>query len=254
MSLGDLIKTIAPVVAGAYLGPVGGAVATGLGSVALGEKPKDALRAALLSGLGGVGAQKFFPAKQAAESATTAGSLMAQGADPRMANIVANSARNIGRKAIEGPKGETLSGQLLSSLGFAGTKDDPNLLFKLLNTEMGQGIGAGLLAQLLSNFDEEEDTRSEFEKRPFGSGGPGGQLGGINYAIKMADGGEAYFPRRTGGIDPSEGSGTKDDVPAMLNAGEFVMTREAVKGAGNGSLDKGISRMYNMMDKFERMA
>ena len=168
MSLGDLIKTIAPVVAGAYLGPVGGAIATGLGSVALGEKPKDALRAALLSGLGGVGAQKFLPAKQAAESATTAGSLMAQGADPRMANIVANSARNIGRKAIEGR--------------------------------------------------------------------------------------EAYFTRRTGGIDPSEGSGTKDDVPAMLNAGEFVMTREAVKGAGNGSLDKGISRMYNMMDKFERMA
>ena len=60
MSLGDLIKTIAPVVAGAYLGPVGGAVATGLGSVALGENPKDALRAALLSGLGGVGAQNFF--------------------------------------------------------------------------------------------------------------------------------------------------------------------------------------------------
>ena len=86
---------------------------------------------------------------------------------------------------------------------------------------------------------------------PFGAGGPSGQLGGIIYA---QEGGPMSFPRRTGGIDPSEGSGTKDDVPAMLNAGEFVMTRDAVKGAGGGNLDRGIDRMYSMMDSFERMA
>ena len=62
------------------------------------------------------------------------------------------------------------------------------------------------------------------------------------------------YPRRTGGIDPSEGSGKKDDVPALLMAGEFVMTRDAVKGAGGGSLKKGINNMYTMMDNFERMA
>jgi len=53
---------------------------------------------------------------------------------------------------------------------------------------------------------------------------------------------------------PSEGSGTKDDVPAMLMAGEFVMTRDAVEGAGNGDINQGINRMYNMMDNFERMS
>ena len=79
----------------------------------------------------------------------------------------------------------------------------------------------------------------------------GGQIGGIRY---MNDGGDTYFPRRNGGIDPSEGSGKKDDVPAMLMAGEFVMTRDAVKGAGGGDLRKGIGKMYNMMDNFERMA
>ena len=68
------------------------------------------------------------------------------------------------------------------------------------------------------------------------------------------DGGVANFPRRNGGIMPSEGSGTKDDVPAMLTAGEFVMTRDAVKGAGDGSLNKGIQRMYGMMDNLERKA
>jgi hypothetical protein len=40
----------------------------------------------------------------------------------------------------------------------------------------------------------------------------------------------------------------------MLMAGEFVMTRDAVKGAGNGNLREGIDKMYNMMNKFERMA
>ena len=40
----------------------------------------------------------------------------------------------------------------------------------------------------------------------------------------------------------------------MLMDGEFVMTRDAVKGIGGGNLNKGIDRMYTMMDQFERMA
>ena len=40
----------------------------------------------------------------------------------------------------------------------------------------------------------------------------------------------------------------------MLTAGEFVMTRDAVKGAGNGSLNRGIQKMYGMMNDLERKA
>ena len=68
----------------------------------------------------------------------------------------------------------------------------------------------------------------------------------------MIDG--EYFPRRNGGIETNEGSGTKDDVPAMLMAGEFVMTKDAMKGLGNGDADLGIQRAYSMMDKLERKA
>ena len=67
-------------------------------------------------------------------------------------------------------------------------------------------------------------------------------------------GGEMNFPRRDGGIDPSEGSGTKDDVPAMLTAGEFVLTKDAVKGLGDGNQRLGIQRAYDMMGNLERMA
>ena len=72
-------------------------------------------------------------------------------------------------------------------------------------------------------------------------------------AAKYKEGGKA-FPRRTGGIGPGEGSGTKDDVPALLMDGEFVMTRDAVKGAGNGSLKKGIAKMYDVMGDLEKRA
>ena len=76
----------------------------------------------------------------------------------------------------------------------------------------------------------------------------------IGGPAQFNNGGAAYYPRRNGGIMPSEGSGTKDDVPAMLTAGEFVMTRDAVKGAGNGNLNSGINKMYGMMDRLERKA
>ncbi len=72
-------------------------------------------------------------------------------------------------------------------------------------------------------------------------------------AAKYKAGGEAY-PRRTGGIGPGLGSGTKDDVPALLMDGEFVMTRDAVKGAGGGSVKKGIDRMYDVMRDLENKA
>ena len=53
---------------------------------------------------------------------------------------------------------------------------------------------------------------------------------------------------------PSEGSGQKDDVPAMLMAGEFVFTKDAVKGLGNGDSEKGIQKAYSMMNQLENKA
>ena len=66
-----------------------------------------------------------------------------------------------------------------------------------------------------------------------------------------ADGGE-IFPRRNGGISPREGTPGKDSVRAMLMPGEFVMTTNAVKGLGDGNLDKGIKNMYSVMSKLEK--
>jgi len=69
--------------------------------------------------------------------------------------------------------------------------------------------------------------------------------------IRAAAEGGAMFPRRTGGIDPNEGTPGEDSVRALLMPGEFVMTTDAVRGAGNGSLNQGINNMYSMMRNFE---
>ena len=64
-------------------------------------------------------------------------------------------------------------------------------------------------------------------------------------------GGQA-FPRRTGGIDPSEGVPNQDSVRAMLMPGEFVMTTKAVRGMSrNGDSREGIRNMYSMMRNLE---
>jgi hypothetical protein len=59
------------------------------------------------------------------------------------------------------------------------------------------------------------------------------------------------FPRKTGPIN-GPGTGTSDDIPAMLSDGEFVFTAKAVRNAGNGSRRKGAARMYKLMKSLEK--
>jgi len=64
-----------------------------------------------------------------------------------------------------------------------------------------------------------------------------------------------YGPTRTaadGGEIVGPGTGTSDSIDAKLSDGEFVMTAEAVRNAGNGDRDLGAARMYDMMSRFER--
>ena len=57
--------------------------------------------------------------------------------------------------------------------------------------------------------------------------------------------------RETGGFVPVGIKEKADDVPAMLSKNEFVMTADAVRGAGDGSIEKGAQRMYDQMKNLE---
>jgi hypothetical protein len=95
------------------------------------------------------------------------------------------------------------------------------------------------------------------------SGSPGGVAQPYNmsgmygvpliYPVNRAKGGEmtrTQFPRKTGPIN-GPGTGTSDDIPAMLSDGEFVFTAKAVRNAGKGSRRKGAARMYKLMKMLE---
>ena len=276
MGLGDILKQVVlPVATGAFLGPtastglkalgltkaatnplISNALASGLGSLVMGGKPKDALRSALVGGLGGTALQERFPRTNVPTTATVAGASSPQQLSGSLTEGMTTGASTAVSPAAQAVQPKTLSAGLLQDLGVK----DENILFKALNNPIGEGIGAGLIATLLASLtDEEEDERSGVERMPFGAGGPGGQIGGIQY---VAMGGPAMpqqiskpgFPRRDGAIMPYEGGGRVDDVPAMLTAGEFVLTKDAVKGLGGGDQNLGIQRAYNMMGDLEGMA
>ena len=195
-------------------------------SALTGGKKKDILRSALLGGLGGYTFREGAPGFMKAPEGT---------------DLSAVKADNFLTKAIKtiAPKSD-----------FIGSK-----LFNLMDNPLGLAATLGITAEAFAAMSPEEKEEA-IRKYAFGTTDKFNPL--IDFSAQKArpmnKGGATSFPRRDGGIMPSEGSGTKDDVPAMLTAGEFVLTRDAVKGLGDGNLNSGIQKAYTMMDKLERMA
>ena len=77
----------------------------------------------------------------------------------------------------------------------------------------------------------------------------GGGLGSIPQTPMVPQG--MQLDGRGGGFIPMGAQEKKDDVPAMLAKNEFVMTSDAVRAAGGGSVEKGAQRMYDLMNKLE---
>jgi len=93
-------------------------------------------------------------------------------------------------------------------------------------------------------------------------------MGGPVYRQYFNVGGVAELDMRDGGESAGPGTGTSDDIPAMLSDGEYVMTAKATRGAGafnvkknksgielvqggKPSRKKGVENMRELMDIFE---
>ena len=81
----------------------------------------------------------------------------------------------------------------------------------------------------------------------------------MNQPIAKKDGGlmnlgGKEMDLRKGGFVPIGKKERADDVPARLSKNEFVMTADAVRAAGGGSVNKGAKRMYNLMHNLEARA
>ena len=169
---------------------------------------------------------------------------------------------------------------LFSSLGdsLKNIGDSKVLQFAKDNPFLTISAASGL-AGLMAKQQEQEEEFGEIDRgpgidiaairrRPFDTLAP--RFGGSQFDFYAAEGGQAkkepvaqkVMPlldmggmekdyRAEGGFVPIGRMEKADDVPARLSKNEFVFTADAVRNAGDGSVDKGAEVMYNMMKNLE---
>ena len=130
-----------------------------------------------------------------------------------------------------------LAGAGLGILGLTGGFKPPEMDAPVDPFNLG---GQGAFDLLAANQDQYRifSQGGPYAKRPYGAA-KGGSI--------------TNFPPKIGAIS-GPGTGTSDDIPAMLSDGEFVMTARAVNGAGNGNRQRGMKKMYEVMLTFEGVA
>jgi len=108
----------------------------------------------------------------------------------------------------------------------------------------------------LKDGSDDGQTYDEFEVREMLYGDQYAS-GGIINAYNM---GGSVLPQgmemdyRQGGMIPMGSKERADDVPARVSKNEFVMTADAVRAAGGGSVNEGAKRMYGLMNNLEAKA
>ena len=275
------LQIAAPIIGGSMFGAPGAMFGSGIASLLSGDKPKDALIKAGLSGIAG-----YKGADQTSMIDRAMASKPVEAISQRFANMDGFKSNIIPKDFIE-----KLTQQ-------RGSDDNPKPSFLM------QGLSTGLPAYL-SYLAAKEDAKKEgpqdpskymsavdtmyggqFERPPEerriqnlmpAYAAEGGMMGRqpvnglkamdpVQYSamtgqgiMGMAKGGDV-FPRKTGQI---EGPGTKtsDSIPAMLSDGEFVQRTDAVNGAGvmmgaknaQQAREKGADFMYALQDKLAKM-
>ena len=81
----------------------------------------------------------------------------------------------------------------------------------------------------------------------------GGMMNGYNMGGSVLPQG-MEMDYRQGGFIPMGSKERADDVPARVSKNEFVMTADAVRAAGGGSVNEGARKMYNLMNNLEAKA
>jgi hypothetical protein len=264
----SLLKAIGGAIGLAIGGPMGAALGSGIGSLASGGDIKDAIT----SGIMGFGIGSIPGAQGLAQSAMGAAGLqgVAGGGGP-----LAGLFRGAGAGATGGG-----GGPLAGLFGGAGGAGAEGVRQVAQQGAMQQGAQGGLgtflgsLAQsplvmaslmeavqprgsIMSPLQEQQMATGERVPSYRGTAAPDYRFGGNNPRMQ----GFAM-----GGFIEGPGTGTSDSIPAkiyqnggpvqeaMLSDGEFVMTADAVRGAGGGDRAKGAAKMYEMMSRLERRA
>jgi hypothetical protein len=284
----DVSGYAAPI-AGAFFGAPAGALVGGLLGQYKRENPGDpnqALQMALRGGIAGLGANLLTGQSPFTLGGGLRGALQrelgksAVGFNPLE---MLGQAKNLGLSKLFTTEGGTGLGRfrLFDNFNFSDLLQQANLDSEsTVEEEVRKGggkiisalFGGKALPLILAAYgtkklgdaikEEQEQARRDEEeaKRKFNENLSTGQyealladVQGVNLPPSFAAQG-GVMDLRQGGESEGPGTGTSDDIPAMLSDGEFVMTAKAVRGAGGGDRREGAKRMYQMMDNLEARA
>lgn len=236
----SFLKKIAPI-AGAIIGAqfgnpaLGSALGGGIGSLLAGADLEDALKTAAIAGISGAALKG--PGAEAAAGAEAASSV-----------------------AASAPPAATVDALTKSKAAGAGImeliKENPLTSLSLGTSALG----------VLASEEEEERELTELEKRQYETGERVPDYVGNPELVSRFDYENLARMFQEGGYIEGPGTGRSDSIDAgifqngvkvqeaRLSDGEFVMTEKAVRGLGQGDRAKGAAKMYEIMQKYERMA
>jgi hypothetical protein len=148
-----------------------------------------------------------------------------------------------GSNPIEGVLSITLTpNQPRENFQVGGMKKD------MSNNRMSQIIQLIRDAEAMGDMEKAEELRLDLFRETKKAKG-----GSIDLPIRKNQAGITELDMRAkGGYIPVGIKEKADDVPAMLSKNEFVFTADAVRGAGNGSINKGAQKMYKLMKSLEK--
>ena len=253
-----LLSSLGGLVGMAVGGPMGAAIGGGIGTLGEGGSLSDAFQSGLGNALtaGTMGKAGLIGnaigggnANQAAGIASLFGGSMggmATAGGP-MSAIASGGAGGGGFGPMQGG----LAQNLMQGIGISDANGQTNPIMGGIMREMLYQQRRPRFENLMSGTELAQYNTGE--RRP-------------DYKGTAVPGTPRVQTRAMGGMIEGPGTGTSDSIPATiyqnggpvqearLSDGEFVMTADAVKGAGSGNRGAGAAKMYEMMNQFERRA
>lgn len=256
-------------------GAMGSALGSGVGSLAGGRSVNDALTNAALS----YGVTSFLSPSVTSKLQMGGGA----GSPPSFLQSKLYGIESVKPSMLTGNFNEGMTTGTGESSGIGGFFDDFTMKDAYLASSLGGAalqaldkpeegtpqrdpIGGTILGSVSGPVtDKEYDVTNPLEMAEYNKEVEKFYDDDFKYEVEkpvrtMAHGGAMYEHDKMGYDTPitgevsGPGTGTSDSVPARLSDGEFVLTADAVRGAGGGDRDVGAARLYDMMSELEATA
>lgn len=269
----DLLPIIGTAAGFYFGGPMGASIGSGIGSLAGGKSVNDALTNAALA----YGVTSFVSPNMMSSSAKASTGMFG----PNTLQNKLYGIEAVNPSMLTGNLNEGMTTGAGKSSGLGGFFDDFTMKDAFLASSLGGAalqaldkpeegtpqrdpIGGTILGSVSSpTTGKEYDVTNPIEMAEYNEEISKFYDDDFKYeepVRTMAHGGAMYEHDKMGYDTPitgevsGPGTGTSDSVPARLSDGEFVLTADAVRGAGGGDRDVGAARLYDMMSELEATA